>query len=453
LRRNSNKGLYLFFLLLIALVGGGYYVYTSTLFERNPPKVDIPSEIYWNLKQPLHLTITDDTGIKEYSIVMKDGKGEVTIEKQVLTNPAQEIRVKVDPPGTLEFPNKRAILEIKATDKSFWHYFLGNTTHKQIKIHIDTKRPNLFIVDNSYGIRKGGSALVVFYCNDENLVDFYVQTNFGKKFKAQPFYKEGYYVALIAWPITQEKFRAFIVAFDKANNKAKTHIPYYLKDKKYKTTRIELEDDFLQGKVAALAEEYPETKGMTLLEKFKFINETLREKNEKLIHDLTSIIPKERISSFTLKQFYPLKNGAVVATFGDHRYYYYKGKFVSESYHMGLDLASTKHAKIKASNKGEVVFSDFNGIYGNMPLISHGLGLYTLYGHCSSMAVKKGDKVKEGMTIAKTGSTGLALGDHLHFGVVVQGIEVRPQEWMDGNWIKLNVTQVIENAKKIIDSK
>ena len=43
------------------------------------------------------------------------------------------------------------------------------------------------------------------------------------------------------------------------------------------------------------------------------------------------------------------------------------------------------------------------------------------------------------------------MGDHLHFGVLVQGIEVRPAEWMDSTWIKLNITDVIENAKKIID--
>jgi murein DD-endopeptidase MepM/ murein hydrolase activator NlpD len=46
--------------------------------------------------------------------------------------------------------------------------------------------------------------------------------------------------------------------------------------------------------------------------------------------------------------------------------------------------------------------------------------------------------------------TGLALGDHLHFGIVVQGIEVRPEEWMDANWMRVNVFNVIEDAKKII---
>jgi murein DD-endopeptidase MepM/ murein hydrolase activator NlpD len=49
--------------------------------------------------------------------------------------------------------------------------------------------------------------------------------------------------------------------------------------------------------------------------------------------------------------------------------------------------------------------------------------------------------------------TGLALGDHLHFGVLVQGIEVRPEEWMDKLWIKNNIDKVFNEADKIIDGK
>lgn len=53
--------------------------------------------------------------------------------------------------------------------------------------------------------------------------------------------------------------------------------------------------------------------------------------------------------------------------------------------------------------------------------------------------------------IAKTGSTGFAFGDHLHFGVLVQGIDVRPEEWMDAPWMNDNIYTVLENAKSLID--
>ena len=83
-------------------------------------------------------------------------------------------------------------------------------------------------------------------------------------------------------------------------------------------------------------------------------------------------------------------------------------------------------------------------------MIDHGLGLYTLYGHCSKVMVKKGDEVQADQAIAKTGTSGLALGDHLHFGILVQGIEVRPIEWFDAGWIKTNIDDVFAQADKVI---
>ena len=437
---------------IVVLVGVvAYFIYTSKRFEREKPTIDAPTMLYWNLKKPLTITISDNVALKSYKVVMSNGKNRVTLDKQELTNGKKMVTLHIKPPIDLELKN-RAVLEIEATDRSFWH-LVGNKAKKVVKLFIDTKKPQLNLINNSYAITKGGSALVVFECRDENLKDFYIKTNFGKKFYAEPFYKDGFYAALIAWPITQRKFRADIVAFDKANNRAKVHIPLYLRNKRYKVSKIHLKDSFLQGKISILAEDYPKTAMMSLEEKFRFINEKLRETNEKLIHTYSSKVPKRRIDNFVIKPFYPLRNGAAVASFGTHRYYYYNGKLISDSYHLGLDLASVKRAPIRASNPGKVIFADYNGIYGNMPLISHGLGLYTLYGHCSTLLVRRGDWVRAGQIIAKTGNSGLALGDHLHFGVLVQGIEVRSSEWMDKRWIKLNITKILQEAKRIIDTQ
>jgi len=144
-----------------------------------------------------------------------------------------------------------------------------------------------------------------------------------------------------------------------------------------------------------------------------------------------------------------------VADFGDERHYFYrdKTKEISQSYHVGYDFASTKHAPIISSNRGLVVFADRNGIYGKMPLIDHGFGLYTLYGHCSKVLVEEGEEVEAGQVIARTGMTGLALGDHLHFGILIQGVEVWPMDWMKQNWIKKNIDKVFQKADRIIGRK
>jgi murein DD-endopeptidase MepM/ murein hydrolase activator NlpD len=166
---------------------------------------------------------------------------------------------------------------------------------------------------------------------------------------------------------------------------------------------------------------------------------------------VTSKVDQNILEDFKLEPFYPLKNGQVVASFGDHRYYKYKGAVISEAYHLGLDLASTKMADILVTNKGVTVYANYNGIYGNNLIVYHGLGLYSLYGHCSNILVQKGDIIKPWQVAAKSGATGLALGDHLHFSILIQGIFVRPAEWMDSKWIQTNITDVIEGAKKMID--
>jgi murein DD-endopeptidase MepM/ murein hydrolase activator NlpD len=135
-----------------------------------------------------------------------------------------------------------------------------------------------------------------------------------------------------------------------------------------------------------------------------------------------------------------LSNTKVEANFADQRTYTYNKEPVDSAYHLGYDLAATKNYPIEAANSGVVAFAGDLGIYGNAVIIDHGLGLFTLYGHMSSMDVKAGDAVAKRQVIGKTGETGLAAGDHLHFGVYLDGIAVLPVEWWDQKWIDDNIT-------------
>lgn len=454
MRKKNNSSFITLFLMLI-LVGGSLYIYFSSTFERIAPQVTLTTNGFWNLKEPLHLKISDDSGIKSYKIYMKSSKGLQELQYEKLLSPVNLLDLEIEPPkGMYALKDKQIQIIVEANDTSKWNMLNGNTAVKQYSLTIDKKRPNVSIINNSYKISRGGSALVIFSVKDENLEEFYVLGNNDKQFKAQPFYKEGFYIALLAWPVIDENFKATVVAKDSAGNITKTYVPLYLKDKTYQLSKITLSDKFLKGKIYDLAEEFEETQGVEgSLEQFKIINENVRAKNEKLIHEITSKVSDEMISDFKMKKMYPLKNGQVVAHFGDHRKYYYDNQFVSEAYHLGLDLASHAMAPIKTQNGGDVVFTEYNGLYGNMPIISHGLGLYTLYGHCSSIDTATGEHLAPNSKVASTGKSGYAMGDHLHFGVLVQGVEVRPQEWMDDQWIKLNISDIINEAKKIIDKR
>ena len=95
---------------------------------------------------------------------------------------------------------------------------------------------------------------------------------------------------------------------------------------------------------------------------------------------------------------------------------------------------------------GFIVYADELGIYGNTVMIDHGMGVVTLYGHMSTIDVNEGNIVEKGDIIGRTGETGLAAGDHLHYGIYINGVAVRPIEWWDKKWINDNVVLKINQA-------
>ncbi|HIC09936.1 MAG TPA: M23 family metallopeptidase [Campylobacterales bacterium] len=436
------------------------YLITSNLFEREPPQIEIDEVKYWNLSKPIKLKISDNYAIKSFRVAIDNGDGNlITYRDGHFQEPkVKSVDINISLPRNSKFRNNYTVIRVEATDFSNWNFFSGNKVTYEETVIVDTVKPTISVVNSSYGIRRGGAATVIFKVDDganSNLADVYIETTTGKKFIPQPFLEGGgkYYISLVAWDLRDVTFNGKIVAKDRAGNVATTGLNLYLKEKRYKLSNISLKESFLNGKIATLASTHEKSEYTDdVVEYFKIVNEDIRAENEKLITEKTTQIDRnEVITDFNLNPFKPLKGAISVASFGDHRKYFYHDEFVSEANHMGLDLASVRRAPIIASNKGKVVFADDNGVYGISPIIDHGLGLFTLYGHCSSIRVHEGDLIDVGHIIGNTGKTGLALGDHLHFGVYVQGVPVRPEEWMDKVWIKNNVTDVITNAKKIIE--
>lgn len=456
MRRGRNNSRIIGWAIIIAILCALGFMVFSPQFERDEPKVTLSQDGYWNFQEPIHVKVDDASGLKSYKATIITPHEEwVVVDVNTPSSETKKIFDVLPPKGVRKVDSNSIVLKIEATDNSLWGLFMGNTFKQEYTLVIDQHRPSLAVIASSYKIQKGGSAIVIFKAEDANMESLKIQTNFGKIFMAQPFIKKGYYASLVAWPVQESSFSATVVARDKAGNESKSSVPLRLKDHAYKVSNIELSDQFLDGKIAELANTYEQTAGVDdRLQQFSIINEKVRSDNEKIIHDITSKVSKTMVYDFNLQPFYPLTNGQKVADFGDHRIYSYKGKEnFSNAYHMGLDLASIHMGSIIASNGGKVVFAQNNGIYGNLPIIDHGLGLYTLYGHCSELNVQEGDSVGAGQQIAKTGLSGYAMGDHLHFGVLVQGIEVRPEEWMDSKWISDNITSVITSAKLYINQR
>ena len=230
-------------------------------------------------------------------------------------------------------------------------------------------------------------------------------------------------------------------------------LTYELKNVKYKKSTIALSENFLQNKIASLIEDVAARQG-TPKEQFIAVNKTLRKVNEDKITAVTKIATPQMLWRGAFAQ---LSNSKVEANFADFRTYTYQGEPVDSAYHLGYDLSVTKHYPVEASNAGKIAFAAPLGIYGNAVIIDHGLGLFSLYGHLSAIDVKVGDSVTQRQVLGKTGETGLAAGDHLHFGIFLGGLPVLPVEWWDQKWIDDNITpklaggsgQEIAQAQKV----
>ena len=98
--------------------------------------------------------------------------------------------------------------------------------------------------------------------------------------------------------------------------------------------------------------------------------------------------------------------------------------------HNGIDIAAPYGSSVLAAADGKVITSRLSTTAGNMIIIDHGGGVYSVYMHNSARLVSVGDRVTAGQTIAQVGSTGLSTGNHLHFGVSVNGVYVNPWNYL-----------------------
>jgi len=250
--------------------------------------------------------------------------------------------------------------------------------------------------------------------------------------------KESVYYVFFPAPFDIRKDSVFYaVAEDTAGNRTVKALPTRLIMKKYRSSSIRINDNFIKTVIAPLLNETDITDPEA---SFRMVNEKWRKNSEKR---LIEIARKTKPEILWEGPFLQLKNSKVMAVYGDKRTYYYNKKAVSKSVHLGYDLASFARAPVEAANTGVVRFAGNLGIFGNAVIIDHGLGLMSLYGHMSEIMVREGQSVRKGDIIGRTGATGLAGGDHLHFGVLIGGYEVSPLYWWDPRWIKVNVTDYL----------
>jgi murein DD-endopeptidase MepM/ murein hydrolase activator NlpD len=348
-------------------------------------------------------------------------------------------------PATLDIANLGlregpATIEVRARD-DFWRPLkFPEKVVASWPVTVDLTPPKIEVLASTGYYSPGGVSLVAFRVDGAAKADVKVGDRAFPSFPTgDP--ARGARVALLALPYDYNGAALAISAVDEAGNAATRGIPGELKPRRFPHDRIEIRDAFLQAKVPELLPQHPP--GAPLIDAFLVINRDQRKQAEAAKRALAA---KTADKPLWEGPFIQPRNTKVFANFAETRTYVYQGREVDTQVHYGYDLASTKQSPVPAANKGTVVFAGPLSIYGNAVVIDHGLGLQTLYGHLSSIDVKPGDSVDKEQVLGRTGATGLAIGDHLHYEVLVNGISVTPLEWWDAKWIRDRVNKPLKDA-------
>ena len=350
------------------------------------------------------------------------------------TNAWQELEVVIRP-EELGLEDGPAVLRVEARDYSWW----GNLATTEIPVRIDTRPPRIVLATGLTYVRRGGAELAV-YRLAEPVREHGVRI--GERFfpgMPHPFDPERFVALYAIAHDVRPNFGAEVVAVDAAGNRARVPLAVSLIERSFEEDTVRLPVAFMERKVAELL---PEHDG-NLLAGYLEINRGQRKRDAARIREICARSTPEKLWD---QPFLQLPNSKVSATFAEHRSYLYGGKRVDAQVHLGFDLASTARAAVPASNDGRVAFTGTLGIYGETVILDHGLGLFSLYGHLSEISVEEGQRVVRGAPIGRTGQTGLAGGDHLHFAMLVHGVFVDPLEWFDGRWIREHVEAKLGRA-------
>jgi murein DD-endopeptidase MepM/ murein hydrolase activator NlpD len=441
-----KPGFWILIAILVALLGLG--LLASKRLEGSPPSVLAAEEIVLGPGGAnLVLEIEDpDSGTRSLQVRLLDQAGSRTLAEEsypgdLLTGGAPETRrgrfeLLLDP-AELRVPDGTATLVISARDWSWRDGFAGNRTQLSIPVRIDTRPPRVEVVSGLTYVHQGGSAAAIYRLGEATARDgIRVDDLFYLGFP-HPSGEENLRVALFAIPVEAPANPSVqVVAVDDAGNEAAVRFPARVQKRIFQQGEIEIDDAFVEEVAAPLAERAGLARN-GLAETFRSVNETLRARNEATIRQLLTDSPLEaRRWSGAFRQ---LSGSAVMSGFAELRNYALDGLGISKARHYGFDLASTARAPITAAAAGRVVYADDLGIYGQSVLLDHGLGLSSLYAHLSGIEVEAGDDVEQGALLGRSGATGLAGGDHLHFALLVGETYVNPLEWWDPKWVRSHI--------------
>jgi len=419
----------LLFVLLIGLIAGGVYYFRDT----TGPEISLtPGSGPVSNQKPLQLVLTDQTsGLKQVEVLLVQGSKQIALFSQEMPPGSYQHRRELSLSG-IKLNNGPLEIRVSATDRSIYHFGQGNNAVESFILEFDSKPPVISVLSRSHNLNQGGSGLIIYKVNET-----VTRTGVQIEDRFFPAYQQddGSFACLFAAPydLAPKKLVPRLIAEDLAGNLRKSGFYHHINARRLNRAKININSRFLEAKMPDFQQFFPETND--LLQVFIRVNTELRQQNRaRLAEFVSQTEPKPLWEGAFLRP-----KGTNREPFATARSYYHKGKRIDRQVHLGVDIASVARGPVEAANSGRVVLAEDFGIYGQCIIIDHGLGLMSLYGHLSNIEVAVGDEVQKGQEIARTGATGLAGGDHLHFGLLLNGLPVNPVEWWDRNWVRNNI--------------
>ena len=441
-------------ILLVVVIGVPLVGILFFRLEGEAPQVTLtPEPLALGVDQELQLQVVDRrSGLRHLQVALLSADRQVDLARESWPisgllggGPIREhtLSLKVQPKA-LELTDGPARLQVTATDFAWRRWLRGNRAYVEYELAIDTQPPLVTVMTQAHNLNPGGSGLIVYKLSEEcSRSGVMVGDQF---YPGQGGISQDPLLRLCFFALSYEQRRGTalnLIAEDAAGNQAKVGFNHYIRNKSFKKDTIRISDNFLNLKMPEFVSIMPELAAVSLEEQFLKVNREMR------VSSYTQLAEIAQTSDAQIHWrgvFLRLPNAARKAGFADDRTYFYQEREIDHQVHMGIDLASVAQSPVPAANHGRVAFVGAVGIYGNSVVIDHGFGLLSLYSHLSNTNVVQGQSVAQGDIIGRTGSTGMAGGDHLHFAMMVHQTYVNPVEWWDPHWIKDNVTDKLKGV-------
>ena len=389
-------------LVIILLIGLGFY-FGPNLFDTTPPTLmvnGLEKDKRYRGSLTLNIAAMDE----------KSGMGSLTVQVDDASLTPLSLGEKDSASWTLQttaFAEGFHTISVTATDRSLHR----NQTQYALRFYIDNTPPTLDVPLETLHVGQGRT-LALFLQADESLADI-GGTLFNRAITFYLTDSENLYRSFLGVGVTAipGNYTLTVRGADLVGNDVEN------------TFRVEVHETvFARGGYITL----PPKKQQIMMDRSKS-----REDNTKRGGAYTQA--NGEVLQLWDGKFIRPTEGRLTSPFGKYREY----NTGVRRHHYGTDIANVVGTPVYASNRGVVTLAERLHIYGNAVILNHGQGVSSSYNHLSEIHVKVGERVEKGQRIGLMGATGQATGSHLHWGMVVNGVAVAPEEWTERDFSAL----------------